>query len=90
MSSVSGIDYKFTLKYELLDGGNGATAPGVLETWELYGCYIENVNYNDLAYTASDPATITMSIRYDNALNTPLGNGVGAPVTRGAGSVATG
>lgn len=90
MSSVAGVDYKFTLKYEVLDGGNGSTAPGVLETWELYGCYIENVNYNDLAYTASDPATITMSIKYDNALNTPIGGGIGAPVTRGAGSVATG
>jgi hypothetical protein len=90
MSSVSGVDYKFTMKFEMLDGGNGATAPTVLETWELYGCYIENVNYNDLAYTASDPATITMSLRYDNALNTPIGGGIGAPVTRGAGSVATG
>lgn len=90
MSSVSGVDYKFTLKYEVLDGGNGSTAPGVLETWELYGCYIENVNYNDFSYQSSEPATITMSIKYDNALNTPIGGGIGAPVTRGAGSVATG
>ena len=64
MSSVSGVDYKFTLKYEVLDGGNGSTAPGVLETWELYGCYIENVNYNDFSYQSSEPATITMSIKY--------------------------
>ena len=90
MSSVSGVDYKFTTKYEILDGGNGATAPTVLETWELYGCYIESVNYNEMAYTASDPATITMNIRYDNALNTPLGNGVGTAVSRGTGAIATG
>lgn len=90
MSSVSGIDYKFTMKYEMLDGGNGATSPNVLETWELYGAYIESVNYNDMNYTSSEPATISMTIRYDNALNTPIGQGIGATVTRGAGSVATG
>ena len=90
MSSVSGIDYKFVLKYEVLDGGNGATAPIVLETWEMYGCYIESVNYNDMTYTDSAPATITLTIRYDNALNTPLGQGVGATVPRTIGAVATG
>ncbi len=57
----SGIDYKFTTRIEMLDGGNGASAPNVLETFELYGAYVENVNYNSLAYATSDPATITMS-----------------------------
>ena len=90
MSSVSGIDYKFVLKYEVLDGGNGATAPVVLETWEMYGCYIESVNYNDMTYTDSAPATITLNVRFDNALNTPLGQGVGATVPRTIGTVATG
>lgn len=90
MSAVAGVDYKFTCKYEILDGGNGATAPGVLETWELYGCFIENVNYNDMNYASSEQATISLSLRYDNALNTPIGAGVGVPVTRGAGSIATG
>jgi len=90
MSSVSGIDYKFVLKYEVLDGGNGATAPVVLETWEMYGCYIESVNYNDMTYTDSAPATITLNIRFDNALNTPLGQGVGTTVPRTVGTVVTG
>ena len=49
-SAASGIDYKFTARIEMLDGGNGASAPNVLETFELYGAYIENVNYNTLAY----------------------------------------
>ena len=66
-SAASGIDYKFTGRIEMLDGGNGASTPNVLETWELYGAYVENVNYNTLAYATSDPATITMSVRYDNA-----------------------
>ena len=48
-SAASGIDYKFTGRIEMLDGGNGASAPNVLETWEMYGAYIENVNYNTLA-----------------------------------------
>ena len=47
-SAASGIDYKFIVRCEILDGGNGANAPTVLETWELYGCYLTEANYNDL------------------------------------------
>tara|TARA_E500000318_G_scaffold4602_1_gene4743 strand:+ start:85 stop:711 length:627 start_codon:yes stop_codon:yes gene_type:complete len=89
-SAVSGIDYKFTSRVEVLDGGNGASAPNVLETFELYGAYIESVNYNTLAYATSDPATITMNIRYDNAIQTPQGTGIGTAVTRTVGTLATG
>jgi hypothetical protein len=39
-SASSGIDYKFLTRLEILDGGNGASEPTVLETWELYGCYL--------------------------------------------------
>jgi hypothetical protein len=66
-SAAAGIDYKFTTKYEILDGGNGGNAATVLETWELYGCYLENVNYNNLSYSANEAVTITMTIKYDNA-----------------------
>ena len=89
-SAASGIDYKFITRCELLDGGNGASAPNTLETWELYGCMIQNVNYNDLNYATSEPATITMSIRFDNAVQTPLGAGVGSTVARTIGEVVTG
>ena len=89
-SAASGIDYKFTTKFEMLDGGNGASEAGVLETWELYGCFVQNVNYNQLAYNTSEPATITMTLRFDNALQKPDGNGVGAPVTRSVGVTSTG
>jgi hypothetical protein len=34
--------------------------------------------------------TVTMQIRFDNALQTPIGSGVGATVARLAGSVVTG
>jgi hypothetical protein len=89
-SAASGIDYKFTTRIEMLDGGNGASAPGVLETWELYGSYVNSVNYNTLAYATSDPVTITLSIRYDNAVQTPQGTGIGTSLTRTIGSLSTG
>ena len=89
-SAASGIDYKFTTRIEMLDGGNGATAPGILETWELYGSYVQSVNYNSLAYATSEPATITLSVKYDNAIQTPQGTGIGSAVTRTIGTLSTG
>ena len=89
-SAASGIDYKFTTRIEMLDGGNGATAPNVLETFELYGAYIENVNYNTMAYNSSEPATITLSVRYDNAIQTPQGTGLGTAIARTVGTLSTG
>ena len=89
-SAASGIDYKFVTKVQILDGGNGAFAPTVLETWELYGCFLTSVNYNELNYANNDPVTITMNIRYDNAIQTPLGSGLGSEVGRTVGSIVSG
>jgi len=89
-SASSGIDYKFVTRFELLDGGNGANAPSVLETWELYGCFVQNINYNDLDYASQEPVQITMSIRFDNAVQTPLGDGIGSAVARTLGQTITG
>jgi hypothetical protein len=89
-SAAAGIDYKFTTKMEVLDGGNGASQPQVLETWELYGCYLKSTNYNNLDYSSNDPVQITLSIAYDNALQTPEGTGVGTEVARLTGDVITG
>ena len=89
-SAASGIDYKFTARTEILDGGQGSSTPTVLETFELYGAYIESVNYNSLAYNTSEPASITLNIRYDNAIQTPQGTGIGSAVTRTLGTLATG
>ena len=75
-SAASGIDYKFKTRIEILDGGNGANAPGVLETFELVGCFVQDINYNQLTYSDSNPVDITMSIQYDNAIQT---NGAGQP-----------
>jgi len=90
-SAASGQDYKFTTRIEILDGGNGANTPAVLETFELYGCYCESANYNSLAYSNStDPVSVTLSIRYDNAIQTPQGTGIGTAVGRSAGTLVTG
>lgn len=88
-SAASGIDYKFTTVVEILDGGNGASTPVVLETWNLYGCYIKNADYGALNYGESAPVTINMTITYDNA-NQGEGEGVGTLVGRTIGDVVTG
>ena len=89
-SAASGIDYKFTTRFEVLDGGNGTAQPIALETWEIYGCYLQQVDYGNMAYGESAPATIALTIRFDNALQTPIGSGVGAVVGRTVNDVATG
>lgn len=77
-TAASAGDYKFTLRIEMLDGGNGSTGPQVLETWEVYGCYVQKVTYGALAYNKNDPVMIELSINYDNAVQTTLGSGNGA------------
>lgn len=89
-SAAAGIDYKFLTRFEVLDGGNGTSQPIALETWELYGCYLSSVNYNDANYATNEPMTVSMTIRYDNALQTPIGSGVGATVGRTVGDVVNG
>jgi hypothetical protein len=90
-SAASGINYKFTTKFEILDGGNGAAAPVVLETWELYGCYLKSANYGDVNYGTNEAATIEMSIAYDNASQgAGQSSGVGFAIGRTVGDVVTG
>lgn len=75
-SARSGIDYKFTTRIEVLDGGNGAAVPQILETWQLYGCFLKNTDYGDLNYATNEPATVALTIAYDSADNTPDAVGV--------------
>lgn len=89
-SAASGIDYKFTTRLEILDGGNGVNAPNVLETWEIYGAYLTTVDYGSVAYSSSDPVTVALTIMYDNAIQTPVGTGIGTTVARNTGTLTTG
>ena len=90
-SASSGIDYKFTTVLEILDGGNGANTPNVLETWQLDGCFLTAADYGDVNYATNEAATIQLTIRFDNALQTPVGSsGIGSSITRTLGTVITG
>jgi hypothetical protein len=90
-SASAGIDYKFTTKVEILDGGNGASTPVVLESFELYGCYLKSADYGSLNYGESAPVTVNMTIAYDNAnQGSAGGGGIGNVIGRTLGDVVTG
>ena len=90
-SAASGIDYKFLTKLEILDGGNGATEVVVLESWELYGCYIVSADYGPMAYGTNEAVSITMNISYDNAnQGNQGGGGIGGIIGRTVNDVVTG
>lgn len=94
-SAAAGVDYKFQLRCQILDGGNGVFAPNVLETWELYGCYVSAANYNSLNYGTSEAVTISLTLRFDNALQAPTDDspnarGIGTNVGRSIGSIVSG
>ena len=86
-SAASGQNYKFVMFVEVLDGGNGATAPTVLETWECYGCYVTQANYNALGYGGQEMLTIDLTIQPDNCIQTT--GGAAAPTLRATGTAAT-
>ena len=67
-SASAGVDYKFRMNIEILDGGNAQNQPNVLETWSLLGASVMSVNWNDLNYATSEPVTISLTIRFDNAI----------------------
>lgn len=60
---AAGINYKFNLYIEMLDGGDVK----VLEEWYLEGCFLSNISWGDLDYSDGSPVMISMTIRYDNA-----------------------
>ena len=78
-SAPSGINYKFSMTFDILDGGNGATTPTILEQWDLEGCFLSSVDYGDMAYNSNDPVQIACNIKFDNAVQT-IGGGVGTTV----------
>ena len=95
-SARSGINYKFTTKIEVLDGGNGGLVNATLETFELVGCFVQNVDYGDANYSTNEHMTVALTIAYDNLLQfngiAASGNveGIGAAVVRGIGNAVTG
>ena len=96
-SAASGMDYKFSIQFEILDGGNGSNpgshTPNVLETWNILGAYLKDVNYNSMDYNTSDAVKIGLTITFDNAIQVNgagVPTGVGQAIAYTVGSVATG
>lgn len=89
-SAASGSDYKFITRCEMLDGGNGTHESSILETWELYGCYISEANYQSLNYASgTEPVTIALTLRFDNAVQTGGKVGIGTDIGRTIGQSIT-
>jgi hypothetical protein len=92
--AASGIDYKFRMRVEILDGGNGAYEPTSLESFEFLGCFLSKTVYQSGDYTKNDPMDIALTITYDNAiqLNRPGGerSGLGVDVGRTVRTLALG
>jgi hypothetical protein len=97
--AASAIDYKFRMRVEMLDGGNGQFEPVTLESFEFLGCFIKQATYQGGDYSSNDPMDIALTITFDNAiqLEAPGGtaSGIGIDVGRvvrpaGAQGLATG
>jgi hypothetical protein len=71
-TAATGSDYKFAATIDQLDGNEG-----VVQSWMLEGCYFASVDFGDRDYSASEAATITMSIRFDHARHIESGAGYG-------------
>ena len=87
-SARSGIDYKFTTRIEVLDGGNGSGTNFTLETFELYGCFVQNADYGDANYSTNEHMTVALSIVYDNLSQFAAGAAAVSPIGGIGGAVA--
>lgn len=68
-SGAAGADFKFQTLIEILDG---SWQHEPLEWWALEGCYLEKASYDSHDYSSSDPVAITLTIRYDNAIQSSM------------------
>lgn len=85
-AAQSAIDYKFRMRVEVLDGGNGGFEPVTLESFEFLGCFVKQATYAQGDYNSNEVMDIALTISYDNAiqLEAPGGaaSGVGVNVGR--------
>ena len=71
-TAATGSDYKFGLKLEQLDGDET-----IVETWILEGVWIQAFDAGDLDYSASEAATMQLTLRFDHARSITGGEGLG-------------
>lgn len=75
--------YKFVTYLDMMDGKEQ-----VVEKWTVEGCWIQNIDYADLDYAASEAVQITLTLRYDHARQDIGGYDAGEGVaTGGAGRI---
>lgn len=65
-TNLNGENYKFRTFISTLDGTSGNPT----ETWEMEGCFIQNVDYGQQDYSSSEPVQITLTLRFDNCIST--------------------
>lgn len=63
-ASAAGQLYKFGTRIQLLDGNQT-----VFAAWALEGCFLQNIDWGDLDYAASESLKITTTVRFDHARN---------------------
>lgn len=56
-------DYKKECLLKMLDGAGGAS-----ESWKMFGCWCQDINWMNLDYTSTDIQLIEVTMRYDRAL----------------------
>lgn len=71
-TSATGSDYKFGTILQQLDGNEG-----IIEQWNLEGCWLQKVGYSELDYSSNEAVTIEMTIRFDMANQVLTGQGYG-------------
>ena len=71
---LAGANYKFGMLIQTLDGSQDDVT-GVIDTWSLNGCFLQDVQFGDMDYSASDAVTIQMTVQYD-AADYQIGNAV--------------
>ena len=81
-ASGEGSLYKFITYLDLMDGNEQ-----VIEKWTVEGCWIQNIDYTDLDYSASDAVQITTTLRYDHARQDISGYDQEGIATGGAGRI---
>jgi len=70
--------YKFATYLETLDGNDQVT-----ERWAYEGCWITDINYDELDYASGEQVKISLTIRFDNANQTIGGYADGKGVALG-------
>jgi hypothetical protein len=77
-AAAAGSMYKFVTRLDQLDGNDQ-----VVERWTMEGCWIQNIDYTDLDYAASEAVQITVTLRYDHARQDIVGFTGGEGVATG-------